>query len=245
MMHHKNDFTIMSLNVWYGELQQELRAYVAQHKATVSVFCFQETDTPTLAMLDALLKPGFTRYSMRRSIVGEADEFYATTYVREDVTVTGTAELLCDIPHAGVGLVCELQVSPKHRLRVVNVHGQPRPGHKLDTPERIAQSKGLLRYAAHDDIPTVFMGDFNLLPEAHSVKLFTAAGYRDLISDYAIATTRNQHAWQRYPDNQQLYADYAFTRLTGMYECDFGVEDVGASDHLPLVLTLRHAPPLQ
>ena len=126
----------------------------------------------------------------------------------------------------------------------MNVHGQPQPGHKLDTPERIAQSKGLLRYAAHDDIPTVFMGDFNLLPEAHSVKLFTSTGYRDLISDYAIATTRNQHAWQRYPDNQQLRADYAFTRLNNLFDYDFSVDDVPVSDHLPLALTLRHALPL-
>lgn len=152
-------------------------------------------------MLDELLQADFTCYSMHRSIVGEVDEFYVATYVRRGIAVTATAELLCDIPHTGIGLACELEVSPKHTLRLVNVHGQPQPGHKLDTTERIAQSKGLLRYAAHDDIPTVFMGDFNLLPDAHSVKLFVDSGYRNLIGDYAISTTRNQHAWQRYPDN--------------------------------------------
>lgn len=193
-------------------------------------------------MLDALLKPGITRYSMCRSIVGEADEFYATTYVREDVTVTGTAELLCDIPHTGASLACELQLSPGKALRLVNVHGQPQPGHKLDTPERIAQSESLLRSAAHDDTPTVFVGDFNLLPEAHSVKVFIAAGYRNLIDDFSIATTRNELAWQRHPENKQLYADYTFTRLNELFDHDFSVDNVLVSDHLPLGLTLRHMP---
>jgi endonuclease/exonuclease/phosphatase family metal-dependent hydrolase len=243
-MHHKNDFTIMSLNVWYGELLGDLLAYITSKKDSVSAFCFQETDHATLQALDKLLGGEFARHHMHKNAASEAEQFYVATYIRHGIPVISMTNLLEDIPKAGAGLACELQLSSGKTLRLVNVHGQPRPGHKLDTPERIAQSQSLLRSAAHDDTPTVFVGDFNLLPEAHSVQLFSAAGYRNLIDDYSIATTRNELAWQRYPDNKQLHVDYAFTRLNNLFNYDFSVDDVPVSDHLPLILTLRHAPPL-
>lgn len=232
----------MSLNVWYGELLGELLAYLTSKKDSVSAFCFQETDHATLQALDKLLGEEFARHHMHKNAAGEPEQFDVATYIRRGVTVTSATGLLHDTPKAGVGLACELQLSPTLALRLVNVHGQPQPGDKLDAPLRIAQSKGLLHGVANDDTPTIFIGDFNLLPETQSVQLFTAADYRNLIDDFGIATTRNELAWARYPDNKQLHADYAFVRLNDLFDYDFSVEDIPVSDHLPLTLTLHHTP---
>lgn len=237
----ENHLTILSLNVWYGELLDELLAYITSKKDTVSAFCFQEADQAVLQALDSLLGKDFARCSMHKSAAGEVDRFNVATYIRRDVALASTLKLLEDVPTAGVGLVCELQISSGKALRLVNVHGQSRPGHKLDTPGRIAQSRGLLHSATHDDIPTIFVGDFNLLPETHSVHMFGIEGYRNLIEEFGVNTTRNELAWQRYPDNKQLFADYAFIRLDSSFKYDFQVDGVLVSDHLPLVLTLQYA----
>ena len=52
-------------------------------------------------------------------------------------------------------------------------------------------------------------------------------------------TTRNEIAWQRYPENKQLYADYAFVQQSSGVGYDFAVESIDVSDHLPLVLQLE------
>lgn len=193
----------------------------------MSGICFQETDHATLQALDELLGQDFARHHMHKNAAGEPEQFYVATYIRHGIPVTSTTNLLEDIPKAGAGLVYELQLSPGKALRLVNVHGQPQPGHKLRHTRAHRRIHKAYCVARRTTTSTVFVGDFNLLPEAHSVQLFSAAGYRNLIDDYSIATTRNELAWQRYPDNKQLHVDYAFTRLNNLFNYDFSGRRAG------------------
>ena len=63
----------MSLNVLYGELLGELLAYLTNKKDSVSAFCFQETDHPTLQALDKLLGQDFARHHMHKNAASEAE----------------------------------------------------------------------------------------------------------------------------------------------------------------------------
>lgn len=234
-MQNKN-ITILSLNAWHGQLQDDLITYITAKKATTAVFCFQEADGSISPALDTLLLPDYASYYTSKQS-GEAS-YGLATYIRRDIAVTRTQSLLIDTPDTGVALVSTLQVTPKTQLTVVNVHGQPWPGHKLDTPGRLQQSQEIIDFTESIDGPCVVMGDFNLQPETQSVSVFADNGYRNLIEEFEIPTTRNEAAWSRFPDNKQLYADYAFARTDDSLELDFAVEDIIVSDHLPLILNI-------
>lgn len=67
--------------------------------------------------------------------------------------------------------------------------------------------------------------------------MFEKNGYKDLIKDYKIPTTRNKVAWKMYPDNPQLYSDYVFVS-SGIEVKSFSVIENEISDHLPLILEI-------
>lgn len=131
--------------------------------------------------------------------------------------------------------------TPAGTLLVGNYHGIARPGTKLDTDDRLAQSRGLRRALAEHAGPAVLIGDFNLLPETASVRMLEA-GLRNLVVERGIPTTRSRlNAYFGTPQ-EQPHADYAFVS-PGLRVVDFQVPDRAISDHLPLLLTLDVGPP--
>ena len=237
-MSQNKNLTILSLNAWRGTLRDELVAYITDKKDVVDIFCFQEANSEARVAFDELLLSGFTAHYATKNI---GDEHYAqATYVRRGISVVRTASIFEDSQDNGLALINTLQVMPDLQLTIVNVHGEPRPGDKLDTPSRLQQSRGIIDALQQIANPRVIIGDFNLDPETESVGMFAAHGYRNLISEFEIPTTRNEAAWERFPESKQLYADYAFTHTDRSYDLDFSVEDNLVSDHLPLILTLSH-----
>ena len=85
------------------------------------------------------------------------------------------------------------------------------------------------------------MGDLNLLPQTESVALFERAGYRNLITEYNIKTTRGTLMRKLYPQFEhgpygfQEFADYTFMS-SDLEVQSFEVPDVPISDHLPMIL---------
>ncbi len=129
---------------------------------------------------------------------------------------------------------------PDAALLVANFHGIGRPGTKLDTDERLAQSRAIRQVLAAHDGPVVLTGDFNLLPETESVRLLED-GLRNLVMEGAIPTTRSRINPYYGTSQEQRHADYTFVS-PGLRVADFQVPDVAVSDHLPLLLTLDLAP---
>jgi endonuclease/exonuclease/phosphatase family metal-dependent hydrolase len=80
-------------------------------------------------------------------------------------------------------------------------------------------------------------GDFNILPETESIRMFKDQGYADLIKDFSIRTTRNRFAWEKYPGNELYYSDYVFIKHAKVV--DFAVPALEISDHLPMLLDIE------
>jgi endonuclease/exonuclease/phosphatase family metal-dependent hydrolase len=67
--------------------------------------------------------------------------------------------------------------------------------------------------------------------------MFTRHGYRDLISEFSIDTTRNHLAWDRHP-TKMYYSDYIFVNEMVQLE-RFEVPKNEVSDHLPMLLEIE------
>lgn len=72
------------------------------------------------------------------------------------------------------------------------------------------------------------------MPNTQSIEMFTQRGYRDLIQEFSIDTTRNHLAWNRHP-TKMYYSDYVFLN-EGVTLKSFIVPKNEISDHLPMLL---------
>lgn len=116
---------------------------------------------------------------------------------------------------------------------VANFHGLWRKGvGKEDLPERIRQSEIVIDALGVVTGPTVLIGDFNLNPDTESVALFERAGFRNLIREFGVTSTRTRFFDPRW----SAYADYAFVR--GAEVRDFRILPDEVSDHSPLLLEI-------
>jgi len=227
---------IIFLNAWNGRVGDELRRYLKTQLPTTDIFCFQEAYDDMKALAGEVLT-NYTAYTDFKP-VNEKDNFWQATYIRKDLQVTASGTVLKEQPNSGFGVYVTVQAD-EQPLCIVNFHGMSRPIDKRDDPNRLAQSRALIEALA-SKAPVIVGGDFNLLPEAESIRMFAAHGYRDLIEEYNIPTTRNQLAWDQYPEpkfEKQYHSDYVFLSPELTLQ-DFTVPNLTISDHLPLEVTI-------
>ena len=114
---------------------------------------------------------------------------------------------------AGFGQCFDLAVG-KSVVHIANIHGKARPGHKLDTSARLKQSGTMISLFKNKTGPKIIGGDFNLVPNTESIRMFEKAGYRNLIKEFKIGSTRNRLGWEQFKDQpgfvKQYFADYVF-----------------------------------
>ena len=67
--------------------------------------------------------------------------------------------------------------------------------------------------------------------------MFEDNGYKNLIKEFKIPTTRNEISWAKY-ENKQLFADFVFVS-PDVKITNFSVPNNEISDHLPLILEFR------
>jgi hypothetical protein len=157
------------------------------------------------------------------------------TLVRESYVVRRTSTALGHVPNTGDSLevVC---TSERAAYWISNVHGVSRPGDKLDTPERILASDILIEEGGKKGgMNRIILGDFNLNENTESIALFEKNGFRNLIKEYNIKTTRNHHIWDKFPNDKQMYSDYVFVGPEVEVK-NFEVLPDIVSDHQPLFL---------
>lgn len=129
-------------------------------------------------------------------------------------------------------------------VTIVNLHGISEPADKRDCFVRFEQSRRLLSLIEGASSTTVIVGDFNLFPDTESIRMIERTGYRNLVTEFGITTTRgsNMHKlWPQYAHGTygfQEFADYAFVS-PAIRVIDFAVPDVPISDHLPLILSVE------
>jgi len=173
----------------------------------------------------------------RYKYVTDDDNFPQATYIRDTIPLLSSGTIMENEEGVGLGLYVQIRFGHGD-LYLCNFHGISQPGDKLDNPERLRQSEMLIEFFEGKDGPKIIGGDFNVFPESKSIQMFLKNGYKNLIKEYNIATTRNRLAWGMYPDNKQYYySDYVFVSPDIKIN-KFSVPDVEISDHLPLILEI-------
>jgi endonuclease/exonuclease/phosphatase family metal-dependent hydrolase len=219
---------VIFLNAWNGRVRDDITAYINQQILDTDIFCFQEAYNEMQLLCGDLLKD--YKELTASKFVTKADNFRQAIYIKRNISVISSGTILADQENCGLGLYAELQKGDK-TMWICNFHGMSRPVDKHDTPGRLLQSERLIAFFKDKDF-VVIGGDFNIFPENKSEQMFEKHGYRDLIKEFEIKTTRNQNAWDRYP-NKQYYSDYVFTSHAIKLE-GFEVVDNLVSDHLPM-----------
>ncbi len=229
---------IVFLNTFDGRIRQPLSQFLTDRAPKTDVFCFQESSQNPGGMqeLAVALLPGFKSASAYKKISPE-DDFSQTTYLSPDVRLLDQEVLSPMDQNVGLGLVTTVQKDDR-QLTVCNFHGRSRPGDKLDTPERIDQSQQILDFFRAWAIPLIVGGDFNADIETECIRMFASAGYKNLIREYQIYTTRNPLAWKKHPLTPQLHSDYVFVS-PDVPVSGFTVPRNEISDHLPLILETK------
>lgn len=263
------DMRLFSLNIYGGRVHDPLFAAIRAHAPFTDVFCFQEVSNGLFSALEGTPPYPTLFEELRHALPDFQPLFTHNEVLTEDQLSQPSSEGLALFIRKGIeifsvepfslfredkginsrergfyerfGQHARLQIGDS-RLSVINVHGAAFPGDKLDTPERLAQTDAVLEAMKRFPEPCVVMGDFNLLPEAESVRRFSKAGFVDLVKEYSIPTTRGSLCKQLHPEfsrppyTVQEYADYTFIS-PGLVVESFGVPDLPISDHLPMILT--------
>ena len=135
--------------------------------------------------------------------------------------------------------------TPDKPIVICSLHGNSQPADKRDSPLRIEQSKRVLNFLSkHPDAEQIVMGDFNLFPDTESIRMFAKEGFRNLVTEYDIKTTRGSMMRKLFPEYEhgkygfQEFADYTFTS-SGIHVEDFSVPDEPISDHLPMIMHIK------
>lgn len=224
---------IVYLNVWGDEMRDNLIEYLEEQAQNTDVFCFQEA-TGMMKRRCASALSDYKEFSSYK-YVSEDEYFCQSIFVKKSIDVASSGTLMPVDADCGLSNYIEIRLEHTNMF-ICNVHGKSRPGHKLDDEGRIKQSKELVEFFEDRNSPIVIGGDFNILPDTKSIKMFAEAGYRDLIKDYKIDTTRNRHAWDRYP-TKMYYSDYVFLNDKIKLK-NFSVPKNEVSDHLPLIIEI-------
>lgn len=225
---------IVFLNTWNGKIKDGITEFIREQSRDTDIFCFQEV-YDEMKLLCRELLPDFTEFSAYKKI--EGDDYPQATYVSKKIKEVEFEEVLEGQMDCGLGVDIKIPIKDKN-IHICNFHGRCYPGHKLDNPERLKQSEGLVEFFKDKKGLKIIGGDFNLLPNTKSIQMFKENGYRDLIKDFNVKTTRNRLAWESYPNNPQYHSDYVFVSSDVKVK-DFSVLDIEISDHLPLILEIK------
>ncbi len=130
--------------------------------------------------------------------------------------------------------IIDFRIAGKKDLTIINTHGITYPVDKLDSDERILQSRTIINVLKEKNGEIIVTGDFNLLPETSSIKILGDV-LRNLISEFNIENTRSVLTNYRGKPGEQKFADYTFVS-EGIKVKSFEVPDLNVSDHLPMIL---------
>ncbi len=231
---------IIFLNAWDGKMKENLTEFLREQLSDTDIFCLQETYRDSVSLWQSTFV-NHRNITADKCIVSDED-FAQSIYIRGDMKVLSSQTLFDREKGCGLGIYLEMEYKGKI-LHICNFHGVAFPGDKLDTPNRLKQSERLIDFMREKNGPKIIGGDFNLLPNTRSVKMFEEFGYRNLIEDFDIKMTRNHLVWDRFQGKRQYYADYVFVSQDVQVE-NFSVIDNEVSDHLPLILEITDIHPI-
>lgn len=250
---------LIVLNIWGGRGGREnLINFFAKNKKLVDVFCLQEMwSGPYTEYSDRLI--GGVRMDYSQLMVDSVQRISElmsgyTAYFRPQLLKDYGLMMLVDenlqvveegeefvykqkgfVPEGDLGMharnIQYATINTSEGLRtVINFHGLWNGMGKGDSDDRLAQSQNIINFLKKLDHPYVLCGDFNLLPDTKSLKMFEEFGLRNLIDEYGIKSTRSILY-----EKPNKFADYVFVDPRIKVKQFYVMEDV-VSDHSPLYL---------
>jgi len=235
---------VIFLNTWQGKIEDKFLEFIKENSFNTDIFCFQELNKNVRNKIKNILTEHkliyFSRIwkiNNRKVLLGQG------IFIRKDnlhILLSNKKNLYKktnEEPH-GFLQFAKVKNGAGHFI-IGNIHGKAFPSNKFDTDTRIRQSKNIIKTLKSFGMPSIFGGDFNLDLNTKSVKMFEKAGYRNLIKDHEVKTTRNKLAWDTLKNKEgffkQYFADYVFVSPEIKVK-SFEVPNIEISDHLPLIL---------
>jgi endonuclease/exonuclease/phosphatase family metal-dependent hydrolase len=239
---------IISLNTWGGRLENECFDFIKNNK-DIDIFCLQEVYFDAQGKeYDADFQDGsFNMFSDLEKILPEYNSFFnayigdfygLAIFIKKDFKILEQGELFVYkhrvLAHSISGNnPRNIQYIKLKDKTIINFHGLWNGMGKGDTDDRILQSQNILDFIKTLQGGIVLCGDFNLLPETKSLKMFEEFGLINLIEEYNIQSTRTS-----YYTKPGKFADYAFVSK-GVKVEDFKVLPDEVSDHSALYLEIK------
>lgn len=161
----------------------------------------------------------------RYEILSSSNVFYHQHYGEFTDTTNFRVE---DHPRAFTETVIEVEGK---KICLINVHGIWNRD-KLGDERCIHQMHSILEEVKRIDLPTIIVGDFNLLPESEAISIMNKY-FKNLITEFHITSTRPK--FDDGLDQGEYVCDYIFVS-DDISVVNFQVIDTDISDHLPLLL---------
>lgn len=232
---------VIFFNIWFAKTGKVFFDFLKRESRKADVFCFSEVSPQNHEEILNTM-PDFNGFVSTNNFVCDFDLVYMqTAYVKKNIKVDSNTKIdTFRQVRNDVGFIQALELKIDGRKFFVgNIHGKAKPGNKRDTKERIKQSQIIIDHFSKIKGPKIIGGDFNLLPETKSVAMFEESGYRDLIKEFKIKSTRNNLSWEKFKKTpgyvKQHYADFCFVSHD-VHVKGFKVPYTEVSDHLPLIL---------
>jgi hypothetical protein len=233
---------IIFLNISDGSFFNDHGQFFRDQLNNADIFCFVEVDPD----LHKRLSKVFVGYSSFFEEAGPSDYLHGkidgqSIFLKDGWNVLShERQEIFKITRKDMGILQFITIQKDNFVvNIGNVHGTSLPGEKTDTLARIKQSEKIINYFNNKKGPKIFGGDFNLMPDTKSIKLFEEAGYRNLIKEFRIKNTRNRLAWEQFKNDpcfvKQHFADFCFVSPDVKVK-NFEVPYNEISDHLPLIL---------
>lgn len=253
---------IITLNTWGGRAgKQDLLNFFLKYADDTDIFCLQEIWSAPYNHLEGAnaggkaidheqimvyglqeisnTLPNFTAYFRPHHL----DNYGLLMMVRKSIDVTEEGEVYVykekgHIPTGDIGNHARniQYVKFKHNNKpytIINFHGLWNGQGKTDSLDRITQSEKIVSFIQNISEGIVLCGDFNLLPTTESLQMIERAGYKNLIKEYKITSTRTSHY-----NKPEKYADYVFVSQDVEVK-NFTVLPEEVSDHSALLIDIK------
>lgn len=256
---------LISLNIWGGRAHEPLMEFIKASAKDTDIFCFQEvfsspsdikisrdTYVNILGDLTEALKGYQLFFAPEQDGFDSAGpvDFEVTvglaTFVRDKIKVESWDHVFIhgernsarpDASYFPASMLCTRISEESEGYSICNAYGYALPGNKLDTPERLEQSRRIKSFLEGERGEKVLCGDLNLMPETESIKMLEE-NMENLIKKFNIANTRSKISPFFGTPEEQKFADYTFVSQ-GIRVKDFQVPDMVVSDHLPMILNFE------
>ena len=254
---------LISLNIWGGKAFEPLLEFIGAHRDSTDIFCFQEVFksssnvrvnrgvrtnilddfSRTLSDFCSYFAPAQDGFDNDGPVDFEISTGLAT-FVRKTVSVESWESLfVCGERNSARGddpttlpanMLCGRFVHQGKSFVVCNLHGVAYSGTKLDTEQRLEQSRKIRRFLDQEHGAKILCGDFNLMPDTNAMKILEE-NLENLIEKFQIPRTRSTLTPYHGMPQEQKFADYIFVS-SDVRVTNFQVPEIDISDHLPMIL---------